>query len=221
MPDRPTTRASSRKKGNAPPNPKAGAAISPLAAPTSQPSCQSAGADPITAGDTTFLPCRHCHLRRPPGCGRGLCRVCWDDPKIRKRYPWLRRQWGRGWEYDTLPAGTAPEPTRIRPGPEKIAVLIARRKAKQQLHHPADVDSAPADPDQFMLDIVYAAIKRVTPIQKGDGRVRWRAHPQWKGRQFHLGYFDTRAEACLAIIEWKKNGRPVPEKKKRGRERKE
>lgn len=206
MPDPPIKRGSSRQKESVPRNPSQGAASSHSIEPLTQLACQPGQ---IAAGDTCFLPCRHCRQRRPRGRGRGLCSVCFDNPRIRKRYPWLRREWGEAWEYDQAPRPAPWRPTKHLPGSdEKIATMVARRAKGQLLHHSEDADSTPANPDQFLLEIVYATVKGVMAVQKGNGRVRWRARVQRDGRHKHVGYFDTRAEACLAVLRFRAAATP-------------
>lgn len=183
---------------------------------TSQPSCQLA----IAASASSILPCRHCHLRRPRGRARGLCRVCFANPRIRKRYPWLRRECGEPWEYR---AESVPEPyvpTHARPQTEeKIVVMTSRRIAKKQLFHPGDAGASPRDPGEFLLDLAYALVKGVyrdVRIYRGvNGEpvkvVLWRAQPIHEGKRVHLGHFPTRADACLKVLSWQAAGHPPPE----------
>lgn len=79
--------------------------------------------------------CRHCRSRaasRP----RGLCWGCYCTPGVRDRYPRVFGYYPPGKD-DFTPA--IPEPTAAPPGSaEKLATLIARAEARQELFHDDD-----------------------------------------------------------------------------------
>ncbi len=82
--------------------------------------------------------CRHCG-RVPATRPRRLCRTCYQVLSVRNRYP------TRGGPTDKIGLGTGntdpppcPEPTAIRPGPAKVAILAARAEAGVSLWHPRD-----------------------------------------------------------------------------------
>jgi hypothetical protein len=218
MPSRKSRQDSTRQKGIAPPNPKAGAAISRIAASTTQPLCQSA-VEQIAAGESITLPCRNCGTPRTSDRGRrwisGLCPKCANDPKVRRRFPWLRRRRGKSWEHDPAPRPEPWNPTKSHPGtPEKIAAMIDRRDAGQQLHHTGDAaaEVTPARLTALMTDVAYSCVSGVELTKK---RKPWRGRPRFAGQRVHLGYFPTRAEACVAVIAWRQAGCPMPTPKNR------
>lgn len=81
--------------------------------------------------------CRHCHkatVSRP----RGLCWVDYYTPGIKELYPPTSKYAKKG-EGNDFREGALPVPTAAPPGSlEKVAVLIARVKAREQLWHPDD-----------------------------------------------------------------------------------
>lgn len=179
----------------------------PLPVPDSQLACQR---DDVPASTR----CIHC--RKPAFVyARGICRRCWRDPKARAKYKrlWGKscRNYGKPWEYERAERPKPWVPTRAKPGDKKkLDVFAVRRGKGTELHHSDDFDSQPRDLTEFMLAIVYAGVKGVYQDRRG----RWRAYPydpgraNGKGRHKHLGYFLTRAEACLEVLEWHKAGCP-------------
>lgn len=77
--------------------------------------------------------CRHCE--REDLCKkRGLCKRCYNNPRIRKRYPVPAKYV----EYTTVP-NLPDEPTQAQPGSEeKMQILERRMRAGTQLFHPMD-----------------------------------------------------------------------------------
>jgi hypothetical protein len=85
--------------------------------------------------------CRFCELR-PAKRRRGLCALCYETRKIRKRYddkPISPRA-NRGVDFVARKSlRPLPEPTFCPPGSEaKVEVFIKRRKAKESLWHLLD-----------------------------------------------------------------------------------
>jgi len=79
--------------------------------------------------------CRHCskhNVTRP----RGLCWVCYYTPGVRDLFPSTSKYARRGLGHDGKPSAL-PSPTDALPGtPEKIRVIAARLRDRQELHHP-------------------------------------------------------------------------------------
>lgn len=90
------------------------------------------------------MPCKHCGAKTTRN--RGLCKPCYYDPEIRGQYPRLTtegRKVPRRGKFTRNLYGLAvrpvPAPTYAEPGSEaKIAVLVARFEARQQLWNPLD-----------------------------------------------------------------------------------
>lgn len=80
--------------------------------------------------------CRHCGAepaRRP----RGLGWKCYYTPGVKEQYPPVSLRGNRGVGNDSSRRPTTP--TTARPGTaEKLAVLIARAEAGEELFHPLD-----------------------------------------------------------------------------------
>jgi len=89
------------------------------------------------------LPCVHCKTmcsRRRP---RKLCYTCYQSLEIRALYPSTSKYCRKE---DDFYGRSAPPPfaTDAIPGsPEKIAILMERARARQQLHHPRDAQHQP------------------------------------------------------------------------------
>lgn len=70
---------------------------------------------------------------------RGLCFRCYYTPGVRELYPSTSKYAQRGVGNGFLRDPPLPEPTQAKPGTEqKIAVLVDRAAARQQLFHPDD-----------------------------------------------------------------------------------
>lgn len=83
------------------------------------------------------MSCRHCgHVRvnRP----RGLCWVCYYTPGVRDRYGPVSKYGHRGSYVGVISTPVAELPTPAMPGPDKVAVLIARAERGVSLWHPQD-----------------------------------------------------------------------------------
>jgi hypothetical protein len=100
--------------------------------------------------------CLHC-CRAPVSRPRGLCWVCFYQPRIREQYAPLGAMGRHGARRaDTRRERPLGEPTEALPGtPQKVAVLIARASAGLALWHPEDAthpwdgdDGGKADDDQ-------------------------------------------------------------------------
>lgn len=80
--------------------------------------------------------CKHCHEREPAQNRRGMCRRCYDTPRIRRLYPaekWRNGVRTPGYLIGNTP-GRMPLPTAALPGSaEKIAVMEARVLAGERL----------------------------------------------------------------------------------------
>jgi hypothetical protein len=85
--------------------------------------------------------CLHCGQPCRARRRRGLCRCCYDDAGVRRRYPCLGPLAGR--RRRDPPAVESPRPppapTAAEPGsPRKIAALIERARRRLALFHEAD-----------------------------------------------------------------------------------
>ena len=81
--------------------------------------------------------CRHCQHERRGIDRRGLCRICYRNPHIRRHYGKMPTVEGLGSGNAKLPMPSTP--TDARPGSEdKIKVLEQRALAGEQLWHPKD-----------------------------------------------------------------------------------
>lgn len=82
--------------------------------------------------------CAHCE-ERPGVYPGGLCRPCYLDPLIKRRYVGVARDYGLNADTQRYDAPMPGGPTAALPGtPEKIAVMEARNERGEQLHHPLD-----------------------------------------------------------------------------------
>lgn len=82
--------------------------------------------------------CRACH-KRPGTKSRGLCRRCYNNYKIRRRYRVMRPFATRGYGLDDDAKPLPSMPTDALPGTaEKVTVMRARARAGVGLWHPGD-----------------------------------------------------------------------------------
>lgn len=89
--------------------------------------------------------CRHCHARK--GCeARRLCRRCYDNLNIRKRYsakPWRQgaiiKDFNGDGEVDTRTTKKYPDDHPMRK--VAVAVMTDRVAKRMQIFHPGDRDA--------------------------------------------------------------------------------
>jgi hypothetical protein len=82
------------------------------------------------------LACRNCE-RRSGVDRRALCRYCYADRDVRRRFPPSTTVAGKKEEW--TPLGPLPPPCVAVPGSEeKIQILMERFENREQLFHPLD-----------------------------------------------------------------------------------
>jgi hypothetical protein len=81
--------------------------------------------------------CRNCgskFVNRP----KGLCWNCYYTPGVRERHESTSKYAFRGIGNGMKGGLKACEPTTVKPGPAKVAVMAARAEAGEALWHPLD-----------------------------------------------------------------------------------
>ena len=85
--------------------------------------------------------------------------------------------------------------------------MAKRLNEGTELFHPEDAEIAPVSIEAAQVEMAYRRIKGVYE-HKTKSKSLWRAYPYHHGKRHHLGYFPTRADACLAIVQWRAAGCP-------------
>lgn len=106
----------------------------------------------VPAGDRQPAPCAHCGVNRARPHKRGLCERCYSDRDVRDQHPRGKYQVYADDEWAAADAPPPESPTGAAPGsPEKVLVMMARRRLRVQLHHPGDrhLRDAAGDEDAY------------------------------------------------------------------------
>lgn len=98
-------------------------------------------------------------------------------------------------------------PTAALPGSaEKLRALAQRIDLGLDPWHPEDAGAAPIDATVALAEMSFA--KNVGGVHWCAELRKWRARPWWTIKQFryqryHLGYFRDRADAVVAVRQWR------------------